>query len=125
MDRSVVTSLVEDYWRTIIPAARAGGSKASSEAGDRFEERVNQIAASLEPMEAAAFTQHLEAERERLMSEYQADPVALKRRLGISLGIDAPRQHGRQSRRGGNLVGRTIVRATIWETIRSLFRTFR
>ena len=126
MDRSAITSFVEDYWRTLIPAMQTGGASAFSEVADRFEERVKQVAATMEPLAAASFTQQVESERERLMSEYKSNPVALKKRLGIGMGIDAtPRYAGPSTNSLGNLAVRTVVRATIWESIWSIFRAFR
>lgn len=129
MDRAVVRELVEDYWRTLIPALQSGGSHLAVEIGQRFETRVDETAALLEPVERAAFMQSIEAERERLVGEYQADPVALKRRLGVPLGVDAPGPAPMSAASvGGKLAGeavRTAVRATIWEGVSALFRSFR
>ena len=125
MDRQIVTAIVEDYWRALIPAMQTGGAEAAFGVSQRFEERVEETASLMPPLEAAAFRQSVEAERERLMAQYQSDPVALKNRLGIGLGIDAPQPRARASSGMGNLVVRTAVRATIWESIWSLFRAFR
>jgi hypothetical protein len=118
--------MVEDYWRTRIPAMQTGGLNASMEISQRFEERIEETASLMPPLEAAAFRQAIDAERERLIQEYTDDPVALKLRLGINLGVDAPVQqlHGGGGGLGG-LAVRTAVRATIWESIWALFRAFR
>lgn len=126
MDRSVITGMVEDYWRARIPAMQNGGMAASLEVTQRFEERIAETAHLMPPLEAAAFSQALDAERERLIQEYTADPVALKLRLGINLGVDAPGQAHVGAGSGlGGLAVRTAVRATIWESIWALFRAFR
>lgn len=88
MDRGVVTGMVEDYWRAVIPASQSDPSAAIG-VTKRFEERVEETARLLQPVEAAAFRQAVDAERERLLQEYQANPAALKRRLGVPLGVDA------------------------------------
>jgi hypothetical protein len=126
MDRSVVTGMVEDYWRARIATMQTGDLKASMEVGQRFEERIEETASLMPPLEAAAFRQAIDAERERLIQEYTADPAALKLRLGINLGVDAPVQAHIVAGGGlGGLVVRTAVRATIWESIWALFRAFR
>jgi hypothetical protein len=125
MDRSIVSGMVEDYWRAYIPAGQTGGMEAALEISQRFEERVEQTAQLMEPLEAAAFRQAVEAERERLIQEYTADPAAMKLRLGINLGIDAPTQRRRGSSGLGELAVRTAVRATVWESIWALFRAAR
>jgi hypothetical protein len=122
MDRSAVTQMVEDYWRTFVSLAQTH-TAAAQDASRRFDERVGQTADRMEPLEASAFLQAVEAERERLGSEYAANPAAQKRRLGIPLGNDAPASYqGRSASNLGNLVVRTAVRATIWESIWALFR---
>jgi hypothetical protein len=125
MDRGVITAMVEDYWRAYLPAVQTGGMEAALGVSQRFEQRVEQTAQLMEPVEAAAFLQTVEAERERLIQEYSADPVAMKLRLGINLGVDAvaPRQRGSSGL--GELAVRTAVRATVWESIWALFRAVR
>ena len=126
MDRDVIIGMVEDYWRIVIPAMQTGGADAFADVSSRFEERIKQTAALLPPVEAAAFSQTIDAEREKLIQEYQANPVALKKRLGIDLGRDASEVHKTSGRQGlGELAVRTAVRATVWESIWALFRAAR
>jgi len=122
MDRDVIRGMVEDYWRTIIQAMQNGGMADFQEIGSRFEQRIAQTAALLPPIEAAAFIQTVDAEREKMMAEYKTDPVSLKNRLGLALGIDAPAHHTYQRQGIGEMAVRTAVRATIWEVIWKLFR---
>lgn len=125
VDRSIIAGMVEDYWRAYVPAVQTSGMEAALEVSQRFEQRVEEAAQLMEPLEAAAFRQAVEAERERLIQEYTADPVALKRRLGINLGVDALAQRGRGSGGLGELAVRTAVRATVWQSIWALFRAAR
>jgi hypothetical protein len=125
MDRSAVTGLVEDYWRTIITATQASGASAMLEISQRFEQRVDETANLMEPIDRAVFLQTVEAERERMMAEYNANPVAFKKRLGVALGVDAVQNRQRQGSGLGGLAVRTAVRATIWESIWAIFRAFR
>jgi hypothetical protein len=122
MGREIVRQMVEDFWRAMIPAMQNGGSV--QEIGQRFEENVQTAAAQLPPIEGAAFIQAIEAEREKMIAEYQANPAALKRRLGLALGVDAPHHsaHSRGQQHLGGLVVETAVRATIWAAILRLFR---
>ena len=122
MDRDVIRGMVEDYWRTLIPALQNGGAAAFQKIGTRFEQRIAETAALLPPIESAAFIQTVDAERERMIAEYKADPVALKKRLGVSLGIDTPAHRTYQRQGIGEMAVRTAVRATIWEGIWRLFR---
>lgn len=125
MDRNIVSGMVEDYWRAYIPAVQTSGMEAALEVSQRFEQRVEQTAQLMAPLEAAAFRQAVDAERERLIQEYTADPAALKLRLGINLGVEAPAQRRRGSAGLGDIAVRTAVRATVWGGIWSLFRVFR
>lgn len=127
MDRQIIKGMVEDYYRTLIPAMQSDGTAGFEDVSSRFEERVKQTAAMLPPVEAAAFSQTVEAERERMIEEYRADPLAMKKRLGITLGLDGPAEvHSSSGRQGlGELAVRTAVRATVWESIWALFRAMR
>jgi hypothetical protein len=124
MDRATVTGMVEDYWRSRISAAQHGGVQSILESVAVFEKRIAQVAAALPPIEGAAFLQAVDADREKLLAEYEANPIAFKQRLGIELGVDGPAHGFRSSKRQGlgELAVRTVVRATIWESIWSLFR---
>jgi hypothetical protein len=126
MDRQLVVGMVEDYWRGLISAMHNGGQEAAAEVSVRFEDRVQQTAALLEPLDAAAFLQTVEAERESLVAEYNANPGGLKQRLGLALGVDAPvTQRANASLGLGELAVKTAVRATVWEGIWALFRAAR
>jgi hypothetical protein len=126
MDRDIVTGMVEDFWRAFLRAAQTS-TVAGNEARNNFETRIAQTAAQLPPIEAAAFLQTVEAERERMLAAYSADPAALKKRLGVPLGVDGRGQGYKTSGRQGlgELAVRTAVRATVWESVWGLFRLFR
>ena len=55
---------------------------------------MQETANCLASVERAAFLTAVEAERERLLTEYERDPAALKERLGIPLGVDMPARGG-------------------------------
>ena len=126
MFEELAVSIVEDYWRLFIGTVQQDGFAAGQKCTERFEDRIAEIANSLGRQEAAEFLKEVEQQRERLLTEYDGDPVKLKRRLGISLGVDAPHTSDNQIGQGlGDLAVRTAVRATIWETVRALFRAAR
>jgi len=126
MDRSVVSGMVEDFWRAFLTVAQTGDVTATEQVGHRFEERIQKTAELMEPVDAAAFLQMVEAERERMIQEYNANPAVVKQRLGVPLGIDGPAQPSPTGASGlGRLAVRTAVRATIWESIWALFRAAR
>jgi hypothetical protein len=91
MDRKSIRGLVEDYWRTFIPLAQSGNTGQASDARRRFELRIEEIAALLPARDSTAFLAAVDAERNALLNEYESNPVALKRRLGIAQGVDASR----------------------------------
>ena len=127
MDRDAIRGMAEDYWRAMIPLMQARDFEAAQDMGNKFEQRIHSVASALPPIESAAFQQAMDAEREKLIAEYKSDPYALKTRLGVSPVGDEPVTHVRQHRPNdlGNLVVRTAVRATVWETIWALFRGLR
>jgi hypothetical protein len=116
---------VEDHWRSFISVA-VSNPQLGAQSIQNFDERVNSMAALMPPDRAAMYLQTVEEEREILFNEYNRNPDALRRRLGLA-PLYAPsvvmRQPSRQSI--GEMAVRTAVRATIWESVISLFRAFR
>ncbi len=126
MDKSAIRGIAEDYWRAMIPLMQAREIAAAQELGEKFEQRIQKVADSLAPLELASFLQAMDAEREKLIAEYKADPYALKQRLGTPQFAGAPAAQPHHGNGGlGNLVVRTAVRATVWEAIWAIFRGFR
>lgn len=125
IDRAAIRSMVEDHWRSFISVA-VRNPKIGLQSLENFDERIQATAALMPRERAAMYLQAVEEEREILFNEYNRDPDALKRRLGLGPVKQPNRvvhQHHRQSI--GELAVRTAVRATIWETVISLFRVFR
>jgi hypothetical protein len=123
IDRGAIRAMVEDFWRSFLAVARQS-PQVGHESILRFEERIKATAALMQPQQASVFLQTTEEEREILFNEYQRNPEALKQRLGLAPS-NAPAivVHSRQSL--GEMAIRTAVRATIWESVFSLFRAFR
>jgi hypothetical protein len=78
------------------------------------------------PANAEIFLQAVEGERDLLFQEYKRNPDALKRRLGLAAASQPSLMSHRNQRQSiGEMAVRTAVRATIWETVISLFGAFR
>ncbi|MBU6269322.1 MAG: hypothetical protein KGN34_17375 [Sphingomonadales bacterium] len=128
MDKTAVTVMVEDFWRSFIPVAFSGDQNTAALIVERFQKQINDMAAIMPNEEAAMFCQMVEEQRERLFQEYNTNPAALKERLGIPDGIASIQNSAQNTDRRmnlGEIAVRTAVRATIWESIRSIFRIIR
>lgn len=123
IDRDAIRSMVEDFWRSFLAVGRTN-PVIGQQTVMRFEERIKSTAALMPGDQAQVFLKAVDEERETLFNEYNRDPDALKHRLGLPL--DATPVVLYQQRQGfGEMAVRTAVRATIWESIFSLFRVFR
>jgi hypothetical protein len=122
LERATVREMVEETWRKFLTFAASGSQALGRDIILRFDEKVARQAASMSAGDAAIFTNLVEDERNRIFDEYTSSPEALKRRLGVGAPVET-RTHA--SNDLGNLAVRTAVRATVWETIISLFRLFR
>ncbi|CAN5437334.1 hypothetical protein BH10PSE14_BH10PSE14_25130 [soil metagenome] len=125
MDQVAITVMVEDFWRSFIPVSFAGDQQTAVLIVNRFQQQIDQMAAIMPTGEAESWLSEVEAVRERLFNEYNANPAALKQRLGIPDPQPVRRGGARQRQGLGELAVRTAVRATVWETIISLFRAAR
>jgi hypothetical protein len=125
IDRAAVRSMVEDHWRSFISVATTS-PQIGAQSIQNFEDRIQATASLMVTDKAKMFIRAIEEEREVLFNEYRRNPDALRRRLGLG-PLNYPnlvvRQHQRQSI--GEMAVRTAVRATIWESVISLFRAFR
>jgi hypothetical protein len=116
-----IRDMVESFWRAFLAISNENPS-LSLEVGHRFETKINEIAAGLGGEYQALFIAAVEQHRERLLQEYQADHAAFRRRLGVA----PPPQLGANGGASlGEVAVRTAVRATVWESIRAVFRAFR
>ena len=116
-------AMAEDHRRSFLAVAKQN-PHSGRESILRFDERIQAIAALMQPQQAALFLQTVDEEREILFDEYQRDPEALKHRLGLSPSV-APALVIHHQQTLGEVVARTAVRATVWESIFALFRLFR
>jgi len=127
-DRSAIRAMVEDFWRSFLAVGRHNPD-VGRETIMRFEERLSATAALMPPAQSATFLRVVDEEREVLFQEYERNPDALKRRLGLGQN-DAVvcvqhRGGGHRQQSLGDVAVRTAVRATVWESVRELFRLFR
>lgn len=125
MDDIEITVMVEDLWRTMLSATASGNGDAATAAVNRFQKMIEEMAALMSPADAESFNEMVENAREKLFREYNADPEALRERLGVGNARGVTYEPN-SSRMGlGQVAVRTAVRATVWESIYSLFRAFR
>lgn len=131
--------IVEAHWKEFLTFAAAGSSELGKECIIGFEERINDIARGINDLdEKEKFLSIMKKERDLIFNEYSASPDSLKRRLGVqgASKSDHSTNHSKilsgnqfslsaPTNTLGNLVVRTAVRATVWESILSMFRFLR
>lgn len=127
IDRSMVRSMVEDFWRSFLVTS-AVNPESAKDSVHRFEERVRTMASIMPPGKSEEFLKALSEEREMIAQENEVNPEQLKMRLGLKINREVeifrvPAQYQRQSL--PELAVRTAVRATVWKTIGAAFRLFR
>jgi hypothetical protein len=111
--------MCEDHYRLMISTARTNPQMAPSTVIN-FDRRIEAMAGSMNPDAAVAFLTAVDEERTVLADEHERDANGLKQRLGLTAFIDgAPRQSSGLA----ELAVRTAVRATVWDTVRALFRS--
>ncbi|MEC5408054.1 hypothetical protein VOM14_21095 [Paraburkholderia sp. MPAMCS5] len=130
--RKFADDLVELHWRLFLSAAGRGDEDGARKlvlgfARDCEENNAKVIRGEGGPKDSPEnfrkMVQYIEEARSRIADEYDRDPAALKRRLGVPVSVTAsvPVRHG--SRMGiGEMAVRTAVRATVWTVVRDLIR---
>lgn len=125
-DDAQCKAMVEEMYRAFLPLAFAGDAENSRPIIMAFEDKVQAIARELPAPGRQGFLDRMERQREGIAKEYQRDRDGLRRRLGLDAGPVAFGSTSHSSAQQlGDLAVRTAVRATVWETIRSIFRSFR
>jgi len=125
-DRALARSIAETHWRDMIDAAFRGVQGATAILA-RLDDHIQEIAVQLPPDRNDGFLAAAEEERNKLFEEYRRDPEALKRRIGAATAqppgyFPHPMPQSSTAKVIGDTVVRTAVRATIWETVRAIFR---
>lgn len=117
--RNEIRLFVEEYWKGFLETNALRGPGPALELTNHFNELVQRNAIELGEGGPRSLAM-VEAERDRLLQEYDRDPDAQKRRLGVVIPTQAPAplQRGRQPMPLGELAVRTAVRATVWTVVR-------
>jgi hypothetical protein len=120
-----IRQVVEDHWRAVLTAAWSGDTGKADKLTDELERNVTYWCESF-PQHANLAKAILKRERDKLELEYYRNPDMFRLRLGLpSPQQPAPTVVVQERSNLGDLVVRTAVRATVWETVRSIFRAFR
>lgn len=121
VDRATIRAMIEDNFRSVFAISRQN-PEIAKETSDRFFEGLEATASLMPTEQAQEFLQIVVEENSLFMAEYRRDPTAAVQRLGLSVEQVRPSHH-RQSL--ADVAVRTAVRATVWESVDSLFRLFR
>jgi hypothetical protein len=130
--RKFADDLVELHWRLFLSAAGRGDEDGARKLILGFERNCEENKAKIirgesgtkdSPENFRKMVQYIEEARSRIADEYDLDPVALKRRLGVPVSVTASVPVRDSNRMGiGEMAVRTAVRATVWTVIRDLIR---
>jgi hypothetical protein len=112
------TRMIWGAWRTMLEFSKTDQAKGMA-AIYEMQAKIDAVRSTLSPADAATYHAQTERVRADLQALYDRDPHALKGLLGIA----PPARPARQSI--GEMAVRTAIRATIWESIWTLFRAFR
>lgn len=118
--------MVEDAWRKMLNFAADGSQALGMQCIARLEEIMAAKAAKLDEPGKSIFLSDVDEERGAIFDEYSSNPDALKRRLGAG---QYRTTNFRSNYSSGpsviNTAVNTAVRATVWESVRAMFRIFR
>lgn len=130
--REFATDLVEEHWRLFLCAAARGDEKGARKQILEFDQTCEESKARVargefspkdNPENVRKITQYIEEVRGHIADEYDRDPVALKRRLGVPVSAPAGTSQRPSNRMGiGEMAVRTAVRATVWTVVRDVIR---
>lgn len=125
--RVFCNQMVHDSWRSFLTSASRGYGAEGIATIAKLEDDSQRISRTMEATRSRRFLAMIEDERSKIADEYAQNPNALKRRLGVRIPEVSPTQVslGRSRQSLGELAVKTAVRATVWETIRIIFRSFR
>ena len=119
--------MVQNSWRSFLTYAALGSGEMGAATIAQLEAESQRISRTMEAVRSRRFLATIEDERSKIADEYRQNPDALKRRLGVPISAPSapPVISGRSRQSLGELAVRTAVRATVWETIITIFRAFR
>jgi len=122
VDRTAIRVMLEDGWRAFMTAGRQN-LQLAIENKLRSEERIQATAVLMSSEQARAFLQTIEEERAILIAEFDRIQKAFMARLGLLQPRCPVVMYQQQSL--GEMAVRTAIKATIWESIFTLFCIFR
>jgi hypothetical protein len=109
IDRASIRSMVEDHWWSFISVALTN-PQICFQSVQNFDQQVRATASLMPPLKAKTYLQAVEEEREILFNEYNRNPEALKRRLGLAAALRPnPVIRVRQRQSIGEMAVRTAV----------------
>ena len=119
--------MVQNSWRSFLTYAALGSGERGVATIAQLETESQRISRTMEATRSRRFLATIEDERSKIADEYKRNPDELKRRLGVPISASSapPVVSGRSRQSLGELAVRTAVRATVWETIITIFRAFR
>lgn len=123
--RNSARLMVEEHWRQFLYLANIGEMRQGMAKLRSFDAMIKEMTATMPEPGASFMRQTIDAERQKLSDEYDRNPDALKARLGMPSSTYAPPSFGHHQQGMGDMIVRTAVRATIWESIWAIFRIFR
>ncbi|KUR76969.1 hypothetical protein AQZ50_12185 [Novosphingobium sp. Fuku2-ISO-50] len=116
-----ITLMVEQFMRTYLTAHLQQGKRAGAAVRKKFQKEVVAKASLMPSKQRLDFILAVDKKRSAMLKEYNANPGGMILRLGLP-----PHIQTRSNRMGlGELAARTAVRATVFETVFSVFRLFR
>lgn len=118
---------VDQSWRASLYFAMAGDEFLMNAMVLNLEQEIRDKAAAMAPDAAEIFLLMTIEERDKVYQEYRRSPAALKSRLAIPEPEHKSLSLGTHSYANdlAKVAVRTAVRATVWESVRAIFRAFR
>ena len=83
IDRALIRSTVEDHWRSFLSVA-VDNPQIGMQSIERFDEQIQATALLMDASKSTMYLQIVRQEQDKLFKEYEKDPDALRRRLGLS-----------------------------------------
>jgi hypothetical protein len=123
--RNSARLMVEEHWRQFLYLANIGEMRQAMAKLHSFDAMIKEMTATMPEPDASFMRQTIDAERQKLSDEYNRNPDALKARLGMPTSTYATPSFGHHRQDMGEMIVRTAVRATIWESVWAIFRLFR
>jgi hypothetical protein len=130
--RKFADDLVDLHWKLFLGAAARGDEDGARKLILDFEKNCEENKAKVirgesgpkdNPENFRKVVLYIEDARGRIADEYDRDPVALKRRLGVPVTTQVSAPARQTNRMGiGEMAARTAVRATVWTVVRDVIR---